>query len=321
MKYAVIGAGATGAAVGMFPAIAGEEVWFVDPFEAHMKAIAEHGLNVRMGSYEDTENTKDFNIRINATTEPEEAGKADFIIFMPKGPFTRAAMSSVVKLSKEDTVILTLQNGLGNTDVMKEYIDPKKIAYGLTTISSGVPVPGMITPMFPKSHHIWVGSDNPGLRDVLEEVCRVFRSAGCDANYDEDIKVRVWEKFALNCSGNATTALIRLNARQAASFQPYVDVRQEIIREIDAVAKAQGIRMNPEVIYGLGETAFPLETSPLPDTYTSLAQDVMHRRATEIENLNGAAVKEAAKVGMRVPFNECIYKLMVTLQNSYGMQF
>ena len=321
MKYVVVGAGATGAVIGAFFALAGEEVWLVDPYEAHMRACAERGLIMHPAGYEAGAEVREYVVPVHATTVAEEAGIADVVVFMPKGSANRIAMESVVKLCDSHTLVLTLQNGLGHTDGIAEHIAPDRIAYGITTIASGMPAPGVVEPRMPAEKQIWIGSDYPENRALLEQIAATLRAGGVDANVDEMIKAHVWEKFALNCAGNATMALLRLNARQAATSQDYMDVREEVLHEIDRIAAAKGIHLDPTVVYGLGDKAVPMEGSFLPESYTSMAQDVMHHRRTEVEYLNLAAVREAESVGMKAPFNECLGKMIRALEQTYEMQF
>ena len=273
MKIVVVGAGATGAAMGGYLALGGADVTLLDPFEAHMTACREKGLTIQASYASAGSEIKEYNIKIKATTKASDAGIADLVLFMPKGTHTVAAMENANAVSDEHTVLLTLQNGLGNAENIAEYFDPERIACGVTTTSSGLPEPGVVTPRLMPQNHVWIGSDKPHLKEILVETVGYFIKAGLDASFHEDIEVKLWEKFAMNCGVNATTAILRLNPRAAAQYQDYIDIRQEIIREIDNVAKRKGIYMNPNVIFGLGSVAVPEHLSKSPTTYASMAQD------------------------------------------------
>ena len=321
MKIVVVGAGATGAVMGGYLALAGESVCFLDPYEAHMSACRENGLTIKAASFLSVNDITQYNVKVRATSDASEAGIADLIIFMPKGIHTRTAMENALAVSDENTVLLTLQNGLGNIEIISEYYDPERIAFGITSISSGLPEPGVVTPRIPTHNQVWVGSNNPELEPILRHVADDYRKIGLEAEYDKDILTRIWEKFAMNCGVNAATSILRLTARNAAQFQDYIDIRQEVIREIDAIAKKRGIYMDPRSIFSLGDKAVPITQSKSPDTYASMAQDAMAKRRTEIMNLNGYAVSEAKRLGVPAPFNECLTKLVSTIEQAYDMQF
>jgi len=321
MKIVVVGAGATGAVMGGYLAMAGEEVWFLDPNTAHMQACQENGLLIQEAGFVSGSEVREHRVKVHATTEASQVGIADLILFMPKGTYTRAAMKNAIAVSDENTILLTLQNGLGNMEIITESFDARRVAYGITSISSGLPAPGVVTPRIPPHHQIWIGSDYPQLESVLRHIAADYCTLGLEAAYDANIKVRVWEKFALNCGVNATTAILRLTARNAAQFQDYVDIRVEVIREIEALAAKKGIRLNPDTIFMAGFKAMPVECSNSPDTYASMAQDAKERRPTEIMNLNGYAAAEARRMGVPAPYNECIAKLMHTIEQAYSLQF
>lgn len=321
MRIAVIGAGATGAVMGGYLALAGHAITFVDPNEEHMRACAENGLTIRAAGFAAGSAVEEYHVNVRAMTDAASAGKADVAIFMPKGTHTRAAVPNLLAVTDENTLVLTLQNGLGNLEILAEYVPEARLAYGITSISSGLPEPGVVTPRIPAHHQIWMGSDNRGNEPILRSLADAYCSVGLEAAYDSAIKVRVWEKFALNCGVNAATAILRLTARGAAQFQDYIDIRQEVIREIDGIAKRMGIYMDPNTIFGLGDEAVPPERSKSPDTYASMAQDARAKRRTEIDNLNGYAVEQARRLGISVPYNECLTKLMHTIEGAYDLQF
>lgn len=320
LKYAVVGAGAVGSIIGALPALGGAEVWFVDPFEAHMRAIAEHGLKIRKGTYADPENCEELRVRVHAVTEPEPVGKADVIILLVKSTFTESAVPTVRALYREGTIILTLQNGLGNVELLEENFPGGCVACGVTTISSMVLEPGYVRSMFPPAHDIYIGSTQEALRSRLEEICSDFRAGGSDCSYAEDILRRVWTKVAMNCSVNPIMGILRLNARRANTFEEYLYLSRKVLEEIHAVAGAKGIHLDPKET-GMYRRAMPYETSTSPDNYPSTAQDIKSHRKTEIAFLNGAIVREGLAAGVPTPYNDAITQLVTILENSYEWQF
>lgn len=90
-----------------------------------------------------------------------------------------------------------------------------------------------------------------------------------------------------------------------------------IIDEVQQVAAAKGLILDPAVVHRYGADAHPLETSAIPDTPCSMAQDLIAQRLTEIEFLNGAVVREGKKLGVPTPKNELVYKLIKVFESSY----
>jgi 2-dehydropantoate 2-reductase len=113
MKTVIMGAGAMGSLFGGLLASSGEEVWLVDIWKAHIEAIQSKGLALE-------EKGQEITIRIHATTDVASVGKADLVLFFVKTYHTAKAVSDSLVLEKEDTIFLTLQNGLGNEEVSQQ---------------------------------------------------------------------------------------------------------------------------------------------------------------------------------------------------------
>ena len=172
----------------------------------------------------------------------------------------------------------------------------------------------------PSYHHIVIGCDNNGLNDEINDILYDYRAGGCDIIFDENILQAIWEKAAMNCGGNGISALVRMTARDCFSYQEYMEEYSAIIDEVAAVASAKGIHLDPSIIHRYGSNAHPLETSAIPDTPCSMLQDILNKRPTEIEFLNGEVVREGKKLGIPTPKNELVYKLIKVVENSYAKQ-
>lgn len=325
MTLVTVGAGATGGALAGYLAMAGQDVWLLDPYAEHMKKCRENGLILREAGYYAGTEEKVYTVPVKgATTDGNEIGPiADVVLFMPKGPYTRAAMENVKKVSKEGTVVLTLQNGLGNIEIIEEFIPRDRIACGMTSISSGLPEPGVVTPRIsPVLMGVTIGPvSNPALKPMMQELVDAFNRSGLRSEYTDDVMTKMWEKFTLNTGVNAVNSILRMTPRNCASFQDYVDIEVAIIKEVELVAEAEGIHMDPKVVHCLGDKAEPVETSRRPDTYASMAQDALHKRKTEIMNMNGYVSMLGKKHGIPTPYNDCITKLVRVIENAYDRQF
>ena len=118
MKTAVLGAGAMGSLFGGLLALSGEDVWLVDIWKEHIDTIRSQGLAI-----EEKEGTRA--VKIHATADVASVGKADLVLIFVKTYHTEKAVSDALVLQKEDTVFLTLQNGLGNEEVICRQVDRK----------------------------------------------------------------------------------------------------------------------------------------------------------------------------------------------------
>ena len=132
-----------------------------------------------------------------------------------------------------------------------------------------------------------------------------------------DIEQAIWEKLGLNACFNATCALTRLNAGAFAGHKSSNDLIDNILKEIIAVAAAKGLVLDYD---GLS-TALKKASEMGGDHYPSLAQDVMHKRPTEIESLNGGIVAEGLKHNVPTPVNATIASLISIIEDTYEQQF
>ena len=125
MKTVIVGAGAMGSLFGGLLTLSGEDVWMVDVWKENIDAMNLKGLTIE-------EKGKTLNIPVNAVTDIASIGKADLVIYFVKTYQTERAASDSLVLQKEDTIFLTLQNGLGNEEMICKKVDQKKVMLGVT---------------------------------------------------------------------------------------------------------------------------------------------------------------------------------------------
>ena len=129
MRIVVVGAGAMGSLFAAGLARTGEEVWVYDPWREHVEAIRRDGLRVAREGAEDV-------VALRATTDPAEPGVADLVLVFVKHAHTRQAAADARPLLHGDTTVVTVQNGLGNVEILAAAVPPDRLLYGLTTLTS-----------------------------------------------------------------------------------------------------------------------------------------------------------------------------------------
>ena len=111
MKIAVVGAGAMGSLFGAMLVEAGNEVWLCDVWVEHVQTINKKGLTIERDG-------KTRTLSIAATTAPERIGQSDLVIIFVKSTHTAAAAETARMLAGTGGTALTLQNGMGNADIL-----------------------------------------------------------------------------------------------------------------------------------------------------------------------------------------------------------
>ena len=311
MKYAVVGAGAMGSLVGSYLYAAGQEVWLISTFEDHIKAIKEKGLEV------DIDGTRR-NFGINAELNAIPLGKVDFAILTVKGPSTISAIETLKSLSDENTVILTLQNGYGNVDLLKEHFKAEQIAYGCMKLGGHLLEPGYVIGKGKTGETgIYFGSECEILSEKLTNLASHLRDGGIDSQYMKDIDQIVWQKIAINCANNACCAITRLPLDLWLKNQSAVDLSFEIIKEVHQVARAKGIILAEVKKEKVEKSSLSIKKGKEEGHFTSTLQDILANKTTENDFINGSIVKQGRKYDISTPYNDAVYKLLRVIEETY----
>jgi 2-dehydropantoate 2-reductase len=303
MKVAIVGAGAMGSLFGGLLAESGQAVWLLDVWSEHVDAINAKGLMVEWQG-------ETRRVDIKATTTPAEIGSADLIVIFVKSTQTRAASSAAAGLIHSDSLVLTLQNGMGNADVIAEFIDSDRVLAGTTAYGATLLGPGSIrhAGKGPTIIGMWSGR-NP---DVALRVADVLAGAGIATETVEDVRSVVWGKLLINVGINAITALTGIKNGELLDLTSTQEISRRAVEEAVSVAKAQGISVRDDAVEHVFEIARATAVNR-----SSMGQDVDHGRITEIEAINGVIVKEGARLGIDTPVNQTLTGLIETLQAHY----
>lgn len=312
MKFAIIGAGVMGSLVGAMLKKAGAEVWLVDTNVITVKNIQDNGLTINI-------NGTDELIRINAVQNPMEIDKKmDVILFLVKGCHTEAAAQSAKCLAAENTYIMTLQNGIGNVEILARYYDINRILYGILEFAGKFIAPGHVRGFIGTNSKICFGSTQKLINNDLKEIAGLFGKSGIRVILREDIDSEVWLKLRNN-STNVLFGLLRLTMGQALAAKGTEELMKAVRDEVIAVARASGIQFTADQLSVNGG-----KTPINPELYghlPSTAQDMKNKTATEAEFINGAIYREGLRLGVPTPHNELLYKMIKIIEATYDMQY
>lgn len=298
-----MGAGAMGSLLGGLLTLSGEEVWLVDIWKEHIDALRSNGLSIE-------DQGKIRTLRVNATEEVISVGKADLVLFFVKTYHTPKAVSDSLALQKENTIFLTLQNGLGNEEAICQQIDHKKVMLGVTNHGATLLGPGSIR------HAGWgktcVGELDGKMTDRVAQIAQMFRKAGIEAEVSSNIHDLIWAKLFVNIGMNALTALTGFKNGQLLHYPETLRLMEALVSEAVEVAKRKGIRIegNPfEKVKVVAEAT--------RENRSSMGQDFDHKRKTEIDAINGAVVREAHRLGISVPYNQMVTDLVKVIERTF----
>ena len=288
MKTVMIGPGAMGSLFGGLLSRAGEELWLVGYRKEQVETICSVGLTLE-------EKEKSQIIPMKATPDVTSVGKADLVIFFVKTYDTERAVSDSLVLEKEDTVFLTLQNGLGNEEAICKKIDRKKVMLGVTGHGATLLRPGHVR------HAGWgktfVGELDHRITDRATRIAQMFCKAGIETEASPNIHDQVWGKLVVNAGINALTALTGFKNGQLLDYPETARLMERLVFEAAQVARRKGVHIEEDPIEKVRKAA-----EATRENRSSMGQDFDHRRRTEIDAINGAVVREAQALGIPVPF-------------------
>jgi 2-dehydropantoate 2-reductase len=303
MKTVIMGAGAMGSLFGGLLALSGEEVWLVDIREDHIQALVSTGLTVEEGG-------KKQRIPVHATKETASIGKADLILFLVKAYHTEKAVSDALVLQKEETVFLTLQNGLGNEEAICKRVDPRKVILGATNQGATLLGPGRIRHAGSGKTHI--GELDGKVTDRVTRFAQVFTRAGIETEVSSNIQSLVWNKLFINVGINPVAALAGLKNGHLLDYPETLRLMEALVSEAVAVARKKGILIEGNPIEKVKAVA-----EATRENRCSMGQDFDNRRKTEIDVINGAVVREAERLDISVPYNQMITDLVKVIEKRF----
>ena len=297
LRIAIYGAGALGAYFGARLAHAGADVHLVAR-GAQLEALQNGPLRV-----ESTHG--DFETELRATSETEAIGQCDAVILCVKAYHVDEIAPTLAPLLREGTAVVPLLNGVAHLDTLQSAIGTRHVLGGAAFVFAEVTEPGLV-----------VHSAGPGLivfgeldgqsSERTRRLDAALSDAGIGTELVENIRERMWVKFAYICAHAGMTAAARLSIGAIRSSAPAWEMFRRLIDEVIELASEEGIELEAGTADALMEFAAGLE----PSSMSSMYNDLVAGRRTELEALHGFAVERARQRGLRIPTNEAIYALL-----------
>ena len=303
MRVTFIGAGAMGGLFGSLMTEAGLNVQLVDIWEEHVEMIKDKGLRIDCDG-------QIRHVNLDIYTDYRLTRPADLVIVFVKGPQTVEAASAAAEIIAPDGMALTLQNGLGNADILAKALDPEMVITGTTSYGSMVLGPGSIrhAGIGPTVIGPWAGGD----LNKVAVMAKILTKGSIETEVKADVKALVWNKLMVNVGINAIVALTHIKNGQLVDLEITKELSRAAVEEGLAVAKALGINVRKDAVEHCWWVAE--ETAK---ARASMGQDVDAKRQTEIETINGAIVRLGKELGIETPINFALTALITTWQNSY----
>jgi 2-dehydropantoate 2-reductase len=303
MRICIVGCGAVGSLFAAHLAKAGEaEIWAYDVWKDHTDAIRRNGLKLSGAA--------EFTAKVNATSDPKELPRCDYGIVATKAIHTRHAIEQTAHAFGDTSAVCSVQNGVGNEEILAEHV--KYVIRG-TTFPAGHPIaPGHIG--YDIKGDTWIGPFEPTRTPMnkVEELAGLMSRAGMNTIALADARGAQWTKLIFNASTNPVGALTQLHHGAATRFPATGKLFEDLIAEGEAVAKAMSIELHgdPRHMVQKGANA--------PGKHrASMLQDVLAKRPTEVDFMNGAIVRWGDQLGVPTPLNRAMWELVKGLEHAW----
>lgn len=305
MKIAIVGAGAMGSLFGGLLARSGLDVTLVDVNQAHIDAIRAGGLKLDVGQGARA-------VKVAATTEPASVGPVDLVVVFCKYLHTGQAIRGAQPMMTPDTYVWTLQNGIGNVDLIAEVVAEKRIVKGLTTATGIIRAPGAVMTNFHGETETFLWPLDGGAHPRLDDVAAAFTAAGLPTYRAPDIDYRIWRKLVINAGLTVLSAAVNVGIGPVGESPAGQELLTAIVGEVVAVAQAAGVPLElaDALAYQeeLRKKAF--------DHVGSTTIDLQNGRLTEIDAMCGAVVREGWRLGVDTPTNLALTRIVKLIEAS-----
>jgi 2-dehydropantoate 2-reductase len=306
LRIAIVGAGAMGCLLAGLLGRGAQEVTLIDYKPGRAARIRRQGVIIEAPG-------ETLRVPVQATASLRGVGRPELVLICVKSYDTAAAADRARPLVAPGTLVLTLQNGLGNAEVLEETFGAQRLLVGVTGQGSTLLGAGRVRHAgFGKTYIGWA-TPGAGEPERLGEVCAAFQAAGLAAEAVERVERYVWHKLILNAAINPLGAILGLKNGDLLSLQPCAELMSELVREAVAVARLSGILL-PADDYMAEVRSLLSQTG---DNLCSMLQDVLRARRTEVAYINGAIGKAAASMGMEVAVNGLVATLVEAIEQSY----
>ncbi len=306
MKIVIVGPGAMGCLFAAFLSKSRQDIWLLDKHRERAAIINEKGISIEGIS-------GNWQAQVKATADTKDIGQADLIIICVKSYNTKEAVMCAKAMVGEDTQLLTLQNGIGNIEIISEVVGADRVIGGVTNLGATLLDIG-------KVRHAGKGETVIGRIDgkipvQMRAIREILNKVGLETRISRDIKGLLWSKLIINVGINALTAITRLNNGKLVEFEGTRKVLREAVTEAVRIAKRKRIKL----IYDDPLAKVEAVCEATATNVSSMLQDVLKKKRTEIDFINGVIVRQGQELGISVPVNSTLLDLVKTIEASYNL--
>jgi 2-dehydropantoate 2-reductase len=300
MRFAIVGSGAVGGYYGARLARAGQDVTFVAR-GAHLAAIRERGLSIKSP-------LGDFTVSARAEEDPARVPPVDVVIYAVKAYSNPHAVPLLKAIVRDQAVALTLQNGVDSVDELAAAIGPARVLGGTAYVATALSQPGVIEQTGTHRRVVFgeVSGDTTRVSERVQAIHDVLTRADVASEPAADARVPIWEKFCYLAPFAGFTGAARVPIGTLWSDPAAHDALIAAFREVESVARAEGVALPGDVVDRIIEYVGAIP----PSTRSSLLIDLQQRKPIEAEALLGSVVRRGQRAGVPTPMMRALYAVL-----------
>lgn len=312
MKICILGPGAMGCLFGVCLIKSGNEVFFLDKDEKRIALIKKKGILLEKINKEKIKINKE---KINITTIPEKIGVVDLLLVFVKSHQTERAIQNVQPLIGKETTVLSLQNGLGNIELICKFVNKKNVICGITSQGATLLDVGRV------SHRgegeTIIGELNNKITPRLKKISNLFNSAEIKTKITKNVEGLIWSKLIINVGINALAAILEVRNGVLLENSFSEKILEELVKEAEEIAMAKKIKLFYKNPLRKVKEICKLTSSNINSTL----QDILRKKKTEIDFINGAIQREGEKLGIPTPVNKTLTYLIKAKEKKYDFNW
>ncbi len=308
-SVAIVGAGALGSAIGGVLAEHGANVTLVTGNSAHRDAVQAEGLML-------TADGKTFrHVAVSAVADCSAiTTPVDLAIILIHSAGTAQAARDATAIVRRDSMIFSLQNGLGQEELLSDVLGRERVLGGKTYAGGLMIAPGKVQATVAGKRTL-IGELDGKISDRATSVAQMMTSLGVPTEVAPDIRVAIWDKLLINVATGALSTITRMTYGELYAQPGLAEVAQSAVAEAMAVARAEGVNLT----ISEPAEAWHMASAGLPDNFrTSMLQTILKGRRSEIDFINGAVVARGARHGVPTPVNAALVACVKGIEASGG---
>ena len=303
VKAVIVGPGAIGLLLYALLQRTKEDIWLLDKDPERAKRLAKSGVRI-----EGCVSLRLSDVRITAA--PASLNDADLWFVCVKSYDTRAAVKGFAAHVKPEASVCSFQNGLGNLEVLEERFGASRVLAGVTELGATRLEENVVR--FCGEGETVFGRLDQSMSVVLKDLRDLFVRSRLPVRIARDVTAVLWSKLVVNAGINALTAILRVPNGVLLDHEGSRRLMKEAVREAYNVARRKRIRLLYDDPVAKAESVCEATAG----NRSSMLADVLGRRRTEADAINGAIVRYGENLNVKIPVNAMLLDIIKTIEST-----